>query len=198
MGEGLWPSSQPISYCSFGGATYYIPYGGETFVEEESNLETVLRMFSEPGLFPLFILLFVGITFLVFRYTTSKIKRIYSIVCMCVWGFGLLYVTWLSRTPILETRVNFIPFQPDVNTTAFDYVTNIVMFIPYPLLLYGILQKKLKFTCLAGAGIGLSLAIELLQLITHRGVCDVEDLILNSVGAILGALATGLLVKIEK
>ena len=161
-------------------------------------METVLRMFSEPGLFPLFILLFVGITFLVFRYTTSKIKRIYSIVCMCVWGFGLLYVTWLSRTPILETRVNFTPFQPDVNTTAFDYVTNIVMFIPYSLLLYGILQKKLKFTCLAGAGIGLSLAIELLQLITHRGVCDVEDLILNSVGAILGALATGLLVKTEK
>ena len=146
----------------------------------------------------MFILLFVGITFLVFRYTTSKIKRIYSIVCMCVWGWGLLYVTWLSRTPIWETRVNFIPFQPDMNTAAFDYVTNIVMFIPYPLLLYGVLQKKLKFSCLTGAGIGLSLAIELLQLITHRGVCDMEDLILNSVGALLGTLATGLLMKIEK
>ena len=161
-------------------------------------METVLSMFSKPGLFPLFILLFVGITFLVFRYTSSKIKRIYSIVCMCVWGLGLLYVTWLSRTPIWETRVSFIPFQSDMNTTAFDYVTNIVMFIPYPLLLYGVLQKKLKFSCLTGAGIGLSLAIELLQLITHRGVCDVEDLILNSVGALLGALATGFLMKIEK
>ena len=117
---------------------------------------------------------------------------------MCVWGFGLLYVTWLSRTPILETRVNFIPFQPDVNTTVFDYVTNIIMFIPYPLLLYGVLQKKLKLFCLTGAGIGLSLTIELLQLITHRGICDMEDLILNSIGALLGALATGLLVKTEK
>ena len=51
---------------------------------------------------------------------------------------------------------------------------------------------------LAGAGIGLSLAIELLQLITHRGICDIDDFLLNSIGAIIGAVATGLLMKSEK
>ena len=82
--------------------------------------------------------------------------------------------------------------------TAFDYITNIAMFIPYPMLLYGILQKKHKFLVFATAGIGLSLAIELLQLITHRGICDIDDFILNSAGAIIGAIATCLLMKIEK
>ncbi len=51
---------------------------------------------------------------------------------------------------------------------------------------------------MTGAEIGLSLAIELLQFITHRGVCDVEDLTQHSVGALLGTLAAGLLMKIEK
>ena len=117
---------------------------------------------------------------------------------MCIWGFGLLYVTWLSRTTIMETRFNLIPFQQDDGTIAFDYITNIVMFIPFPMLLYGILQRKMKMSVLAGAGIGLSLAIELLQLITHRGICDIDDFLLNSIGAIIGAVATGLLMKSEK
>ncbi|MBR3429335.1 MAG: VanZ family protein [Clostridia bacterium] len=117
---------------------------------------------------------------------------------MCVWGISLLYVTWLSRTPVMETRINLIPFQPDGNAMLFDYITNIVMFIPFPILLYGILQKRLSFMTLSVAGIGLSLAIELLQLLTHRGICDIEDFILNSAGVIIGSLLTLLLMKAEK
>ncbi|MDY5564979.1 MAG: VanZ family protein [Candidatus Limivicinus sp.] len=161
-------------------------------------MESILRLFSNSGVFPLFILVFVCVTFVVFRFATSKIKRLYSAFCMCIWGFGLLYVTWLSRTAIMETRFNLIPFQQDDGTIAFDYITNIVMFIPFPMLLYGILQRKMKMSVLAGAGIGLSLAIELLQLITHRGICDIDDFLLNSIGAIIGAVATGLLMKSEK
>ncbi len=117
---------------------------------------------------------------------------------MCVWGFGLLYVTWLSRTPVWETRINLVPFQKDDNTSILDLIANIIMFVPFPMLLYGLLQKKIKFSVLSAVGIGLSIIIELLQLITHRGICDVDDLILNSAGAIIGALLTVVLMKAEK
>ena len=161
-------------------------------------MEMILRFFSEPAVFPIFILLFVGATFIVFHFTQKRIIRCYSVVCMCVWSIGLLYVTWLSRTPIMETRINLIPFQPDDNAALFDYITNIVMFIPFPILLYGILQKKLSFMTLSALGISLSLAIELLQLLTHRGICDIEDFILNSIGVIIGSLLTLLLMRAEK
>ena len=164
----------------------------------KDSMEMILRFFSEPAVFPVFILLFVGITFLVFHFTQKRIIRCYSIVCMCVWGISLLYVTWLSSTPVMETRINLIPFQLDGNAMLFDYITNIVMFIPFPILLYGILQKRLSFMTLSVAGIGLSLAIELLQLLTHRGICDIEDFILNSAGVIIGSLLTLLLMKAEK
>ena len=117
---------------------------------------------------------------------------------MCVWGFGLLYVTWLSRTPVWETRINLVPFQKDDNSSMLDLIANSIMFVPFPMLLDGLLQKKIKFSVLSAAGIGLSIVIELLQLITHRGICDVDDLILNSIGAVIGAFLTIGLMQAEK
>ena len=163
------------------------------------NCMTAIEVFlSTPGIFPLFILAFVLLTFLIFHFTRKIVRRIFSIVAMLVWGFGMLYITWLSRTPIMETRINLLPFQPDPSRTPFDVITNIAMFVPYPILLYGILQRKLNFGELAGAGIGLPLSIEILQLFTHRGVCDMEDLILNSIGSVIGACIAFLLMKVEK
>ena len=162
------------------------------------HMETILRLFSEPEIFPLFILLFVIMTGTVFVFTGERVKKIYSIVCMCVWGFGLLYVTWLSRTPVWETRINLVPFQKDDNSSMLDLIANSIMFVPFPMLLYGLLQKKIKFSVLSAAGIGLSIVIELLQLITHRGICDVDDLILNSIGAVIGAFLTIGLMQAEK
>jgi glycopeptide antibiotics resistance protein len=161
-------------------------------------MEIILRIFSEPGIFPLFILLFVIITGIIFVFTSARVKRFYSIICLCVWGFGLLYVTCLSRIPVWETRINLVPFQKDDNTSILDLIANIIMFVPFPMLLYGLLQKKIKFSVLSAVGIGLSIIIELLQLITHRGICDVDDLILNSAGAMIGALLTVVLMKAEK
>lgn len=138
-------------------------------------LEAVFRLLSEPGGIQVFIMLFVCITAFIFRFCTRKISRIYSVICLCAYGVSLAYIALLSRTPVLNTRINLIPFQPDVNTTWWDYLANIAMFIPFPILLYGIIQRKTNGWILAGAGAGLSLLIEIIQYFTHRGICDIDD-----------------------
>lgn len=102
-----------------------------------------------------------------------------------IWRFPCIYNSVVPN-PYLETRINLIPFQSDVNATWWDYSANIAMLIPFPILLYGIRQKETNGFILAGAGIGLSLLIEIIQYFTHRGICDIDDLILNSIGAIIG------------
>ena len=63
---------------------------------------------------------------------------------------------------------------------------NVVMFIPLGGLLPAVWQKLGKFwkTLLMSAGI--VLAAEVIQMLTLLGVCDVDDLILNLLGVMVG------------
>lgn len=63
---------------------------------------------------------------------------------------------------------------------------NVLMFVPLGIFLPGIWQKMRKFFLFLLCVIGMILAVELVQLVTLLGSCDVDDLILNLVGAALG------------
>ena len=74
--------------------------------------------------------------------------------------------------------------NPDI--VARNIAGNIVMFVPLGFLLPCIADRfaKLKFT-LSGAVL-LAFVLEALQLLTLRGSFDIDDIILRSVGAMLG------------
>lgn len=80
-------------------------------------------------------------------------------------------------------------FNPDV--WIVNLLGNIGVFMPFGILLPLVLGGKLKKPFMIFfAGV---LALELLQLFTRRGSFDVDDLLLNSVGFLLGfALFKGL------
>ena len=60
-------------------------------------------------------------------------------------------------------------------------LTNVIMFAPV-----GVLTGRLwKWKGLWVAA-GLSIAIELLQLVTSRGLCEFDDIIHNMIGAVIG------------
>ena len=100
--------------------------------------------------------------------------------------------------PLLFDPANFIPFR--INTTPFvhlfDYpemrsallnlIGNTAMFVPLGIV-WPIVYKKLDthFKVIA-AGVGVSLVIEILQLPFFDRVSDIDDLILNSTGFLLG------------
>lgn len=60
-------------------------------------------------------------------------------------------------------------------------LTNVVMFIPV-----GVLAGKLWRWKGLWIGLGLSIAIELLQLVTARGLMEFDDVMHNMIGAVSG------------
>ncbi len=66
-----------------------------------------------------------------------------------------------------------------------EMILNIVLFVPIGFLICGA-QKDISILQVCGIGCGLSLTIELLQLITQRGVCNINDVIHNTFGCAVG------------
>lgn len=103
---------------------------------------------------------------------------------------------------ILPFRINLIPFvylfdYETVREIMLNLVGNSLMFVPVGIV-YPIVYKKLNtHVKVIAAGIGFSLAIELLQLLFFDRVSDVDDLILNSLGYVLGYLIYLLVKRIK-
>ena len=67
-----------------------------------------------------------------------------------------------------------------------NVLLNIALFVPLGFLLPLLTKWFRKWYAALGAGFGVSLLIELTQLFTGRGMCDVDDLFTNTLGAMLG------------
>ena len=118
----------------------------------------------------------------------------------------LLFIRWRSVEITdywaqLAGRVNFIPFSsmgsmlrtlwynpyPAVLwTVVYNIGGNIIMFVPLGFFLRALVPKCRKF----GRGMGtvavIMTAVELCQLFTLRGFCEIDDLMLNLLGAAIG------------
>lgn len=90
------------------------------------------------------------------------------------------------RTLKLFTRLLDSSHPPFVRSAIINLVGNVIMFIPLGLFLPAIWEKfrRLWKTLLMTALI--ITVVELLQLVTLVGSCDIDDLILNLIGAALG------------
>lgn len=123
----------------------------------------------------------------------SKPFRGISLVALLVYFSAILFITVFSRQPVLEVRWNVIPLQswgPD--DFYIQILPNILIFMPVGFLLVGLLPDcKLIYTILIGTGV--SLCIEIVQLLVHVGICDIDDLIANSLGCMFGVLPAHLL-----
>lgn len=66
-----------------------------------------------------------------------------------------------------------------------ELLANVLLFIPIGFLLHIVLRRfKLKFTLLIGGAF--SFMIEFLQFAFHKGIADINDVICNSIGLIIG------------
>ena len=97
-------------------------------------------------------------------------------------------------------RYNLIPFieirrfwiyreQLGVFAVVTNLLGNVIGFIPYGFILPVIARKCRSGFFIILSGFGISLLVETIQLITKVGCFDVDDLILNTLGAALGYLA---------
>ena len=105
----------------------------------------------------------------------------------------------------LAGRVNLIPFSSTGSmlrtlwynpypavlwTVIYNIGGNIIMFVPLGFFLRALVAKCRKFSRCMGTVAVIMTAVELCQLFTLRGFCEIDDLMLNLLGATIGWLAT--------
>lgn len=104
----------------------------------------------------------------------------------------LLFTTVVFRKSNPEYQCILIPFysyftifNDPLSLNPWEVALNVVVFIPVGFLAGGIAKNKgLVLACLIG--VSTSLIIEFLQLVLKRGVFEVDDLIHNNVGCLIG------------
>lgn len=108
-----------------------------------------------------------------------------------IYGYCVLQLTILSRTPVpWYDHVDWVFLSRwfDNNEQKAFYIANVVMFIPFGILL-PMLGKPMRHILIAApVAVACSIGIEAAQLKYHLGACQLDDVLLNSFGFLIGFL----------
>lgn len=111
-------------------------------------------------------------------------------VAYCV--FLILYITLLRRAPGYNESVRLhLKLWPNAGVWAGNLL-NLLLYIPYGTTSW---QWKREGKKIVVAGFGLSVFCEVLQYLTGRGMADVNDVLFNTLGALVGVCVAKRLVK---
>ena len=108
-----------------------------------------------------------------------------------------------DKVKVFPFRLNLTPFvylfdYPSAKDALLNLIGNTAMFIPLGIVWPAVFQKLDTHWKVIGAGIGVSLCIEILQLPFYGRTTDIDDLILNSTGFLVGYGIWLLVKKIKK
>jgi len=133
----------------------------------------------------------VGVV-LFFAWKGFKTGLRYSAVLLLVEYIFLLFCsTVIFRTPGDTRQYDFYPFwsykaiQEGREDLLAENIMNVVVFIPVGLLL-GIAFKQMTWWKALLIGCGISVTIELLQFFLMRGFSELDDVMHNTVGCLIG------------
>lgn len=102
-----------------------------------------------------------------------------------IWAAGVAFMT-LRPGSGLGVRLNLVPLQFDGRGSAVDAVLNVFVFVPLGLLL---VLAGARILTVFGIALATTLSIEITQYLLDDGrTADVNDLITNTAGALLGAV----------
>lgn len=136
---------------------------------------------------------------------TKKIIQRLGWVAFAAYVILLIYLLFFAEeygryfTVEREYRYNFVPFaeirrfwmyREQLGTFAFlsNIAGNIIGFLPFGFMLPIVAEKMRSGFLIIMSGFALSMTVELIQLATKVGCFDVDDLILNTLGAAIGYL----------
>jgi glycopeptide antibiotics resistance protein len=142
---------------------------------------------------------------------TSKFSEEIILVFLIAYIESLLYLTLFpsSPGPQNEVKVNFIPFETinlylnyhdNISLQIINLVGNVVIFIPIGIFA-SLLLKKNSFLKMLFIGFASTLFIETMQLILSiNGIIsrsfDVDDLLLNTIGVLIGYIIWAITFKL--
>lgn len=126
------------------------------------------------------------------------LSRVAFVIYMLVLVYFLLLSDGFGRTVRRdEYQFNLIPFVEIIRFVKYreyigfynvliNLVGNVVAFIPFGALIRWVINKSVTWYHVMGYTFLFSLSVELLQLIAKVGAFDVDDLILNTLGGLVG------------
>lgn len=105
-----------------------------------------------------------------------------------------------SEKELLSGEINFIPFADLIAVSGqsfirflYLFIGNILWFLPLGAYICGVKKCRLYIAVLSG--FVLSLIIEIMQYIFGTGVSELDDLILNTAGALIGGVVSNIVFK---
>ena len=133
------------------------------------------------------------------RPKLAKAVKITYAILFFMYLTYLLFLTFFSRHYgrgfFIYRRINIIPLKTILQYATSSYNTNIIVtnllgnilaFVPMGFLVPLIWRRLSSFIKVLLVSFAASLAIEAAQFITGAGAADIDDLILNTAGGILG------------
>ncbi len=147
------------------------------------------------------------------RTENRKATNLILVFILMVYGMGYLYLTFFYRTPMEKAHIQVVPFWS--YREAFDgftirrlsvarsIVLNILLFIPLGYLLPSFMRSfSNRYIVTVLIIFGLSILTEAVQYFTRTGLCEIDDVISNGIGGLLGlagyAVAGFLITGIQK
>ena len=119
---------------------------------------------------------------------------IYILLCFEAVGIGSVWDIGRYDSIIRLGEINFIPFSSE---GAMTYIFNIIMFMPLGFLLPLIWKNMRKIKPVIFTSLAFSFSIEFCQLFNRRNT-DIDDLLMNVIGAIIGFIIYKVFVKLFK
>ncbi len=123
------------------------------------------------------------------RQFISPTKIIY-LALFTVYIYTLLQQTYFSRPPGSRSTVSLIlgeTWQGSVQSKAY-VVENILMMIPFGILLPKVINTAENALCCIPLGFLFSVCLEYAQYLSQRGHMQVDDVVMNVIGTLIGYL----------
>lgn len=128
----------------------------------------------------------------------EKVKIVPASVLLIIYIEILMQTAFFSREPGSRKQIelNLFGTWGETSVAHAYFVENIIMFIPFGVLVPMVFKQMQKMRICVLVGFLFSCVIEISQLITRRGFCQLDDIVTNTAGTMLGWLIWKLLDKI--
>ena len=159
-------------------------------------LEIIIHDFKQPVqyLIPAFLMsaVLMGIVWLIRNRQEKGLSagRLIAWICLFSYVLEVLQITLFSREPGSRKQISLILFETWGYTPQMHayFIENILMFVPYGVLVPILFRRMRKPLYCVWIGCLCSCMIEGIQLLTQRGFLQIDDVVTNTTGALIGWL----------
>ena len=132
------------------------------------------------------ITVFLAVIYKICRRENARIPL--SCLLLIIYIQVVLQTAFFSREPGSRTQMDLRLFGTWGETPIAHayFIENIIMFIPFGVLMPMVFRRMKKMRYCVFAGFLFSCIIEISQLITQRGFCQLDDVVTNTVGTLVG------------